>query len=603
MSVSVNMPNYCPFAISRKASVWQSCRDRARTPNGRALRSIHPDGEAACVCISVSCPEQTYVTRDYIVTHNTLSVAMEFASRLTGIPITREDGTQIPLRFRVPTKKNPSLIWVIGLNVDHIGQTLYHRLFSDGLGCNFRIIRDEKTSKWRAYNPNNDKARYSDSQLSPPLFGEHAIVQGSWHMESAAGNVFKAVRLLNGAVNLCAYPTTGDHPKQGDAVDGIWLDEDTANAAFLKEWQDRLISVRGWFLWSVWPKVANEALIKTLERAKKYEGHERPPIQVVQLVGSENSYSDKEGIAEGLARMDDDDDAAHRDRGDIEAFITGRRMYDFGAATHVLKPQAVPAPQHVAHIFQNLLHQNKKFPLSWTRYLVVDPSHTRTACLIGVVPPPEWEGMEIGNRLVIEEEIVVRKHTPAMFAEALRPYLEGVNFEAFIMDQQMGRQTTVGNDVTVFQAYENQFRTRGLMSRLTKYGFMRGCNDKALRRRTVRDLLEPTEGGWPKLMVNVRCGQTIREFYNYRKKEIKDNLGNMVPTDDAVNERVFDCMQALEYLSQYVAERFRDNTAYMEPEARRTGGSHAFHTAMGLIKKQEQETGGSYVHMGAGATA
>lgn len=535
-----------------------------------------------------------------VVHHNsgkTLAVVMEFASRLLGIPITREDGTQIPLRYRKPTKKNPGLYWVIGLNIDHIGQTLYHRLFSEGLGCNFRIIQDN--GKWRAFNPNTDRGRYEESKLSPPLLGDYLIEPKSWHMESAAGNVFKSVRLING-VTLCAYATTGDNPKQGDAVDGIWLDEDTANASFLKEWQDRLISVRGWFLWSVWPKVANEALIKTLDRAKRYEPDDATaPVKVFQLVGSENPYSDKEGIAEGLARMDDDDDAAHRDRGDIEGFISGRRMYDFGSF-HIIKPQ--PREQLISplEVLEQLFDRERLLPSSWTRYLVIDPSHTRTACLVGVVPPPEWENVGMGQRLIVEQEIVVRKHTPSMFAKAVADQVGSLQFEAFIMDQMMGRQTTVGSDTTVFQIYEEQFRQRGLQSRLTKSGFMRGCNDKALRRRTVRTMLEPMIGGLPTLMVHNRCQQTIREFYNYRKKEIKDNQGQMIPLDEASNERIFDCMAAIEYLAQYVAERFRDGTAYVEPEQRRGTGSWSYHAAQSMLKQFQKS---EYVHMGPGEAA
>ncbi len=531
----------------------------------------------------------------------TLAVCCEFASRILGIPIKRADGTVIPLRYRKPTKRNPGLYWVIGLDVKHIGQTIYHRLFSPGLGCNFRII--EENGKWVAFNPNLHGKRFDESELSPPLLGENIIDPKSWHFESRAGNIFHSLNLKNN-VTICAYATTGDHPKQGDAVDGIWLDEDTANAEFLKEWQDRLISVRGWFLWSVWPKVANEALIKTLDRAKRHEDDEKPPIKVVQLIGSDNPYSDRQGIAEGLDRMDDEDDEAHRDRGDISAFISGRRMYDFGAAYHIIKPpdEVTKKPDNAWEMLGKLLKEDPSFPKTWTRYLIIDPSHTRTACLFGVVPPPEWEQVEIGSRLIIYRELVVKKHTPSMFAEALLPNVLGLHFEAFVMDQMVGRQTTVGNDITVFQSYENQFRARGIVSRITASGFMRGCNDKSLRRRTVRDMLEPTEGGLPRLLVSYKCQQTIKEFYNYRKKEITDSTGLSVPTDDPVNERVFDCMAAIEYAAQYVNDRFRDGTAYVDPENFRSTGSLAYHAAM-KMRAELEKTEPGYVHMGPGAAA
>jgi len=531
----------------------------------------------------------------------TMSVALEFASRVLGYPILRPDGTPIKKRFRPPTPKNPRLFWVIGLDVQHIGQTLYHRLFSPGMGCDFRIIADGKGG-WIAYNPNIHEARYDETFLSPPLFGDHIIEPGSWHMESAAGNIFKSVRLTNGAT-ICAYATTGDHPKQGDAVDGIWLDEDTANAEFLKEWQDRLSTRRGWFLWSVWPKVANEALIKTIERGKKHEDEEDPPIRVLQLVGSANEYSDKRGIAEALARMDDDDDEAHRDQGDITAFISGRQMYDFGTHVHVIRPTPeIEKPDNPFTVLSKLLSMDRRYPASWTRYLAIDPSHTRTAVLVGVIPPSEWLGVSMGDRLIVEGELVAKKHTPAMLARALLSELGNVTFEAFIMDQMVGRQTTVGADQTVFATYEAEFRQCGLVSRLTASGFMRGSNDKQLRRRTVRRMLEPLQGGYPQLLVSNKCPQLMKEFYSYRKKEVKDNQGRSVPMDDPANERVHDCMAALEYLCQYVSERFRDGTAYVEPAQARSTGSFAYHSAMAMQKKLQGADGG-YAHMGPGEKA
>jgi hypothetical protein len=603
ITVTVRMLDSCPFKLERKARLWRLWREGASEKPHRVLRSVEREGVSECVCISVTCPDSTYITRDYIVTHNTLATVMEFGSRLLGIPITRPDGTQIKgRRFKRPSDKNPKLYWVIGLDVQHIGQTLYHRLFSPGLGCDFRIIKDKITGQWRAYNPNFDADREDETVLSPPMFGESIIDPKSWHMESAAGNIFKSVRFING-VTLCAYATTGDYPKQGDAVDGIWLDEDTANAEFLKEWHDRLSTRRGWWLWSVWPKVANEALIKTIERAKDYEDNPDPPIKLVQLVGSENPYSDKKGIEEALARMDDDDDEAHRDRGDISAFISGRQMYDFGSAVHLIKPMPeLERPDNPYSLFSKMLSQDKKFPSTWTRYMAIDPSHTRTACLVGVVPPPEWDGVVLGSRLIIETEIVARKHTPSMLAALLLSEIGDQRFETFIMDQMIGRQTTVGSDTTVFVIYEGEFRKRGLVSRLSNSGFMRGCNDKQLRRRTVRQMLEPIEGGQPQLFVSNKCGQTIREFYSYRKKEVKDSQGRQVPMDDAANERVHDCMAALEYLCQYVSERFRDSTAYVEPERAKTNGSFAYRSAMEIIAKMDKDEGG-YVHMGPGGRA
>lgn len=534
----------------------------------------------------------------------TLAVAMEFAARILGIPITRPDGQKIPLRYKTPTKDNPRLYWVIGFDVNHIGQTLYHRLFTPGLGCNYRIIYDDKLLCWRAFNEADpeEAKRFNESKLSPPLIPDRVIDHKTWHMESAAGNIFKSVKLLNGAT-ICAYPSTGDHAKQGDAVDGIWIDEDVANAKFLKEWQDRLMTTDGWLLWSVWPHVTNSALIKCMDRAKECEGEDDPPIQCYTLIGSENIYSSKKGILHGLARMDDEDDVAHRDRGDIEGLLGNLRMYDFAPAIHMLQPKKIQKPENPNELLSSVMYRYGRFPVEWTRYLGIDPSHTRTAILFGVVPPPEWEGVQLGSRIIIENELVLKKHTPAMMAKELANLTSGLRFEAFVMDQQVGRQVNVGNDMTVFDSYSKQFQIYGICSSSTKFGFAKGCNEKVKRRRTVRQLLEPDEYGWPRLMITQsRTRWTQEEFFSYTKRQQSTSDGDII-MDEPINERAKDCMQALEYLCQYVQERFDNGTAYQMPEVVSGRGSPAYQAAMALIKKEQESGMSGYVHLGPGAAA
>ncbi len=487
------------------------------------------------------CPEN--ILRGGKRAGKTLAVVCELGSRILGIPITRPDGTQIPLRYPHSTQKSPKLYWCIAFNIDHIGQTVYHRLFSPGLGCNFYIIRDLQTNKWRAFEPDNpdDKSRESQRELCPPMFGDAHIVPNSWHMDSRAGNVFKAVKLTNGAT-ICAYPSTGDHPKQGDAVDGVWIDEDITNERFLKEYYDRLQSTNGWFLWSVWPHAENFGLIKALDRAAECEGEGNPKIRVFTLTGSENIYNSREGVEAGLARMDDDDDVAHRDRGDISHLLGSIAMYDFHPGFHILKRRSHEEPKTVQEALEYVLARDGRFPRHWTRYLGIDPSHTRTACLFGVVPPPEVEGVEVGQRLIIEAELIVRKKTPKEFAEELAGMCGGLPFDAFVMDQQIGRIVGVGMDTTVFKSYSKEFRKVGLESRVSKSNFIPGCNVKATRRRQVRELLRPAEDGCPRLLLveNTTVGTQV-EFRKYQKKRQETSDGILI-LDDPVNERQMDAM-------------------------------------------------------------
>jgi hypothetical protein len=55
----------CPFRLKRKAENWPLERERTR------VKSVEPAGEDECVCIAVDAPDHLFVTKDFLVTHNT----------------------------------------------------------------------------------------------------------------------------------------------------------------------------------------------------------------------------------------------------------------------------------------------------------------------------------------------------------------------------------------------------------------------------------------------------------------------------------------------------------------------------------------------------
>jgi superfamily II DNA or RNA helicase len=61
-----------PFRVARKVDRWQP---RSKYQPARAITAVEDAGEAACVCIQVEDDKQLYVTRDYVVTHNTVCFA------------------------------------------------------------------------------------------------------------------------------------------------------------------------------------------------------------------------------------------------------------------------------------------------------------------------------------------------------------------------------------------------------------------------------------------------------------------------------------------------------------------------------------------------
>ena len=80
-TVAVRLPHAPVFRLARKLARY--VRPASTTDNHVIVRYKEvPPGEA--VCISVAHPDRTYVTRDFVVTHNTYSGAAELAYHLTG---------------------------------------------------------------------------------------------------------------------------------------------------------------------------------------------------------------------------------------------------------------------------------------------------------------------------------------------------------------------------------------------------------------------------------------------------------------------------------------------------------------------------------------
>ena len=60
---------FCPFKLIRKQMLWKKTSFRL----DRRVTRILSAGTADCMCISVNSPDHTYLTNDYIVTHNSVT--------------------------------------------------------------------------------------------------------------------------------------------------------------------------------------------------------------------------------------------------------------------------------------------------------------------------------------------------------------------------------------------------------------------------------------------------------------------------------------------------------------------------------------------------
>lgn len=534
-------------------------------------------------------------------------VSSLFSSRLTGQPIYTEDGTEIPNPWPVPDKNYPRTYWIIGWDTKHIGQTIFRLLFKPGQGGSFRVIEDLETGLWRTWNRADpeDRKRVRDSKLSEPLIPERYL-DGGWEnafdWESKKENHFTACRLNNGNT-IFAFPSSARNPKQGDAVSGIWVDEDIQFYHHLPEWQDRLTDEEGWFMWSVWPHMKNPALLKLINRADVSSLDPEPQIEKFQLVMTDNPYLSDKGKQQSLGRMETDEEMSRRNRGEL--LTDALSMYNFSHSMHQIQRPIkgflqLYEPPEAHKLLLDLYMHTGGFPRAWTRYFSIDPSHTRTACHSWVIPPKEYDGVYLGNVAIAEWELVVRRMSAGIFAKTVAERVGSNNYEAFIMDQQAGRQTHAGREDNTFEVYANAFKKQKVWSRQSLHSFLPGCNVRSTRFRAVRDLLAPQpDNGLPSLMfVEEKNLETRREFDSYMKKTEARGEGIDSVLDEPANPRLFDCMASVEYFSAHIEPMFLIGQAYVSPEAYAKRGSAALVRARKIIKKQQGDEG--VVYLGSG---
>lgn len=68
--LSISLPgDVCPFRYAPKVAAWKK---RTKYQPTRKIVAIEPEGTAQAVCVSVDAFDHLYVTRDYILTHNTV---------------------------------------------------------------------------------------------------------------------------------------------------------------------------------------------------------------------------------------------------------------------------------------------------------------------------------------------------------------------------------------------------------------------------------------------------------------------------------------------------------------------------------------------------
>lgn len=484
--------------------------------------------------------------------------AAKIAAAARNVPLIAWNGEKIDCR-QPQQKGRPLVIWVIGLQLNHIGQTIFRLLFQEG---SFRMIPDEDTGAWRAWRPwdKADVARENRCRPGPPLIPPSEIDHDTWEWESKAGKQVAGVKLRNGT-QFYFYASTAD-VKMGDPVDIIWIDEAIKYSSHYAEWMMRLTDYRGWILWSTMFRAGVPALTGLLERAELQQEQlqrgerEKLTAKCIFFTQAGNPFLPKERIAENREFLETlgEEELAMRADGGIR--FDNTLIYPFfNKRTHAAIPplNSLGEPLDVRE-WDNLAHVLKALngipPKDWCHDLIIDPGAQKPAVLFCAVPPTHWR--DAGGKewflwadsktpfYIVYDEIygkryALRSPNPELsLPHAIRTKMRGVRFRRFIMDMQAGRQTPTTGGKTVAQQYADVFMEYGLESEETGNHFVPGSPDFAARKEVVTGWMQIHGCGKPLLrVVTQNCPNLVWQLS--RNQFAMD--GDIVTNKEARKER------------------------------------------------------------------
>jgi len=419
-------------------------------------------------------------------------------------------------------EKDGNLI-IIGRDWKHIGMVVYPMLFRAGA---FKIIRDEKTRAWRAFNPVTDKERADEAKPAPPLIPPRMVKKISWLLKSAS---YIQSATLNNGWTIYFFSSEGE-PPQGFQANRVHIDEDIANESWVPEMQARLADRKGVLCWSAMPHSRNDALLGLSERADEAASKDDPSIVKFVLRFLDNPHIDEDEKRKMLDRWSALGQDVLRMRAEGEFISDSILVYPtFSMDVHGYNREDLP---------KNVV------PPDWCRYAAIDPGHAVTSVLFGAVPPDE-------SMLLIYDQLYIRQCTATIFGELFEKRARGQAFHAFIIDMHGGRLRDIGSGRLPVEQYTEQLRDRSVKSTVTGSSFLAGCDDIAARLEATQNYLHIQPSGLPKLRVLRGAVPDLeREIKKYKKK-VNNLAGNYVVTDQPNTRGEVHACQCLEYLCAY----------------------------------------------------
>jgi len=476
-------------------------------------------------------------------------VAAMVASYLRNKPITFADGSKHDMR-EPAWRGRATTVWLCGLQLNHIGQTLYRLLCKPGA---FDMVRDAATGMWRAWQPGRipgDENISPDERKPAPPFIPVSELMGKPVWENAAANEFKSLTMKDGSIAY-AFASTGN-VKRGDPVNLVWIDEELASDSdHYSEFQSRLSDRKGRIYWSSWPNMKTPSLLalkrRCDEQRDEFHAGVRKHLDATNFVfrGSDSPFIDadeKRKRAEGWT----EDQRRARDFGEfvvdnIQAYPEFNKKYhcvDYGDNS--------PLNDKVTEAMRKL---NWNVPHNWSVDLILDPGTQRPALLWGAIPTPDfWDDGEPYH--VIFREMAIPRVDAAEMAKRTKAADPGRHYSRFIGDAKAGGQTPMGFSWTVFDQYTREFQREGLRCQLTGDMFLRSETVWVTRSMKLRKWMRTRKCGRPQLrvvphMCPVLCKQLETVLKKVSKEDIQDKLAE---------GQVHDVLDTLEYWAGFDPE-------------------------------------------------
>jgi hypothetical protein len=453
----------------------------------------------------------------------TINAAMKVVSEALRIPVQDGNGNSFPLF----TPARPLLIWAIGYDEEHIGTTIYDRLFEPGL---FRVLRDEVTHKWRTYRPwvPEDCARKNETKPAEPLISPRFILgEPAWSEKKR--HIIKSITLVNGTV--IRFYSSRAKAKQGDDVDIIWIDEDIEEGDHMIEWQMRLLDRNGRLIWSALPHSKNNALVEMSERADKQRDSDKPRTIEHVLDLRDNPYIDPDEIS-SISGALSEEQARQRIEGKF-TFDTQLVYPTYHKTLHLC-----PRPNQDSWDAIDRIVESRERPKDWCRYMAIDPGFQTCAVLFAAVPPPEM----FGNWVVVEGELYLHRQNIDQIVQQIGPWIYGFVYEEFVIDWHAGRITPLTGGPTYAEQFQKKFEEYKFSSRNTGSGFRKGNDNIDSRVNLVRAGLESQPAtGVPTLRINRYTTKhgLQREFPRYKYVVSQGLVTDKVRS---VDDHAMDCL-------------------------------------------------------------